>query len=240
MSLSVYCKQAKIRRSRTYAVMNRTRRISLFVASLACFSAPIRAYAAPPTAITSVPFNITVPGRYVLNNDVTLAPSTSVYAIFISCSDVTLDLNGHTITGPGATALKNFGVESANSTGIVGAISNIVVKNGSLIGFKIGIVLFSGTGTPGTGLTDCVFRNITITAPNDAISDAYGTGNRFTDCTIVQGPNTTSGITLTNCTNDVVSRNHFPSLPTPSIYQNIIIQGTVGGNNVLNDDDVAP
>jgi hypothetical protein len=221
---------------KNYSLMKPTFRIFRFLGAMACASAAIPAYAVLPTVITSVPFNITAPGKYVLNTNLTLAPN-SIRAILITCSDVTVDLNGYTLTGYGDTSYKGFAIQAYGATG---ALSNITVKNGTLTSFREGILSASGNALVGSGMKDSVFRNITMSAIDIPIYEVGGTDNRFEDCTIIQSANTTIGIYLLNCTDDVVSGNYFKLLPTSSTYQNILIQGTVEGNDVVNNKDVTP
>jgi hypothetical protein len=165
---------------------------------LGALASAIPAYAAPPTIITRVPFNITVPGKYVLQNNLTLAPLVSVYAILITCSDVIVDLNGYTITGPGGANQKAFGIEESNPKNIIGAISNIVIRNGTLTNFGIAILSFPDNGLAGYGATDSTIENITMSVINSvAISDDDGVGNHIRNCTIISDTNQTVGIVLT-------------------------------------------
>ena len=125
---------------------------------LAFASLTISSYAAPPTVITSLPFNITIPGKYVLNQNLS---STSIAAIVISSGDVTLDLNGYTITGPGQNGFKGFGIEATNGNSVI-PVSHIIIKNGTLANFREGVILFESLGSAPFGVTDSVVRNITI------------------------------------------------------------------------------
>ena len=223
--------------------MKTTLRNFLFLGALACASGATPAYAVRPTVITSLPFNITVPGTYVLNNNLTLAPLVSVYAILITCSDVMVDLNGYTITGPGGATQKSFGIEAVNVNNVIGAISNIILKNGTITNFEIGILSFPTNGLAGYGATDCVIKNITMSVINgEAILDNDGKGNHIEHCVIVPDPNLTIGIELSNCTDDLVSENEFHPLPVflPAPYQDIIVEGTVEGNEVVKNKDVTP
>ncbi|SRR5260370_4314477 len=211
-------------------------RIRIFFGALAFASFAISAYAAPPTVISSLPFFITVPGKYVLNQNFTL--SAAATAIIINCGDVTVDLNGYTITGRGDTGPKSAGIVAA-SLGSA-AISNIIIKNGTLANLQAGISFFPSTGP--VGVTDSVIRNITLMGIHGAISDTKGIDNRIQHCTFMPDANTVQAIELTNCTDDVISGNTFHPIPVPltPAYQSIIIVGTVEGNVVVNNQDVSP
>jgi hypothetical protein len=196
---------------------------------LALASLTISAYAVPPTVITSLPFSITVPGRYVLKQSLS---SPDVAAILITCGDVTVDLNGNTITGRGETADKAFGIEMYNPNVLSGALSNIIIENGTLTNFRNGIIFTRDTGASESNST---IRNITMTAVGVAILDNVGTDNHIERCTIVPDANAQIGIELLNCTGDVISGNKFyPSSPP---YQDILIEGNVEGNVVVSNKD---
>lgn len=72
------------------------------------------------------------PGRYLLSNSLTYAGNG--YAITISCDDVTLDLNGWTLTGTNGVANQTAGVYALSR-------SHITIRNGTVRGFFRGIYL---------------------------------------------------------------------------------------------------
>jgi hypothetical protein len=74
---------------------------------------------------------ITAPGRYVVTRDFSFASGNG---IAIRANNVTLDLNGHTITGPACTAGENV-IAIVTST----ATQGIVIQNGRLISACNGI-----------------------------------------------------------------------------------------------------
>jgi len=85
----------------------------------------------------SFPVVIDEPGSYVLTSNVTV--STNVNGIVINASDVTLDLNGHAIIGPG----------SGSGNGIYAfGKHNITIKNGTVRGFGKDGLIISGTNLP--------------------------------------------------------------------------------------------
>ena len=96
--------------------------------------------AAAATDINSCPFVIATPGQYRVAND--LVSALPGPCITIQASDVHLNVNGHTITGPTDCNFPN----AVPSTGIeVGAFSNVHINNGTVgKGFQDGIRL---TGT---------------------------------------------------------------------------------------------
>ena len=78
------------------------------------------------TKITSLPHTISNPGFYYLGGNLT----TSETGITVNASDVTLDLMGFCITGPGV------GVNAASGITIMEDCSNVEIRNGSLKGFS--------------------------------------------------------------------------------------------------------
>ena len=84
------------------------------------------------TAITSLPYTISAPGKYCLKGNLH-TPITSGNAITITADFVVLDLNGFSITGVSSTetSLAN-GVYSANR-------HSVTVRNGTVSGFMRGV-----------------------------------------------------------------------------------------------------
>jgi parallel beta helix pectate lyase-like protein len=89
--------------------------------------------------ITSLPFNISESGKYVLERDLKL--SSNVDAITVNASFVRLDLNGFSIANEAITG----GQKSA--TGIkADGFSNVEIRNGEIRGFSTGIEISKGSG----------------------------------------------------------------------------------------------
>lgn len=82
--------------------------------------------ASPATAATAT-CGMTVTGNLQLDTDLT-CPDT---ALIVGADGVTINLNGHTITGPGATSSVH-GIE-AHEFGVS-------VRNGVITGFGVGVV----------------------------------------------------------------------------------------------------
>ena len=131
----------------------------------------------PRTAITNLPYTISQSGSYYLAGNYT----SSTTAITISADHVTLDLLGHTLTGPGA----------AGSTGILiaGATnaprSNITIRNGGLRLFNRGIQL--------TSANNCRIEDIRVFNSANTGIVLWGenghacNGNTFVRCRIGHG-----------------------------------------------------
>jgi hypothetical protein len=104
----------------------------------ACASAiamPVFAETTICTQISTIPYTITAAGIYCLDSDLTVAMNSGA-AITISASNVTLDMNRHVLNNLGAGPLTAAYGVTANQQ------KNIVVKNGSVQGFAIGVAIF--------------------------------------------------------------------------------------------------
>ena len=86
---------------------------------------------------SSFPIVINLPGSYKLVSNITQT-NTDQHAITITTSDVTLDLNGFTIDGPGSGGINGIHV---NSLSYGGTIYNIEIKNGTVKDFSSGIIV---------------------------------------------------------------------------------------------------
>ncbi len=95
------------------------------------------------TRINSVPYTITSPGLYRLGRNLTYS-STTGNAITVAASNVTLDLMGFCLTGPG----KLSGSENAGII-INNGCSNVEIRNGSIQAFGYSGIYTSGS-CPGT------------------------------------------------------------------------------------------
>jgi len=86
-------------------------------------------------AIDTLPYTITKSGSYTLGKDLAASATITVpNAITITANDVTLDLEGNTLSGP---ALDKTGQAT---TGIsVTGTENVIIENGTVRGFGTGI-----------------------------------------------------------------------------------------------------
>lgn len=82
----------------------------------------------PRTPISSLPYTITSPGSYYLTDNLSGVPNTN--GITILSSQVSLDLNGFTMTGDPA---------SLDGVHVVSTQKNISVSNGSLVDWRYGV-----------------------------------------------------------------------------------------------------
>jgi hypothetical protein len=80
----------------------------------------------------SFPYVISNPGSYRLTGNLTVS-STSADAIDVNASQVTIDLNGFSISGPGSSSVGH-GIAEPSS-------SELEVENGTITGFLFGLLI---------------------------------------------------------------------------------------------------
>jgi hypothetical protein len=78
-------------------------------------------------AINAVPYTITAPGNYFLNNDLSYNTTTGV-AISINSSGVTLDFAGHKLTGLRISGATSTGVEHELGVAAIMSVALIVAR----------------------------------------------------------------------------------------------------------------
>jgi hypothetical protein len=89
------------------------------------------------------PYKITQPGSYKLSGNLVVS-AASTDGIDINVSNVTVDLNGFTISGPVTCSSAPPSCEGTAGAGItIGAVAekNLTVRNGSVVGFQTGVDL---------------------------------------------------------------------------------------------------
>jgi hypothetical protein len=90
------------------------------------------------TRITSLPYTISAPGFYYLTGNLSLTGSGD--GITISSNDVTLDLMGFRLNGPGPNAtVNNYGIHMSGR-------QNVEIRNGTLSGWWQGVREDGGAG----------------------------------------------------------------------------------------------
>jgi parallel beta-helix repeat protein len=96
-------------------------------------------FAGPPQAVTECETIITEPGKYRLRNDLV---DCEFFGVNIHASDVTLDLNGHTISCE-ANENRTGGVLTAltEDPEVFFPVSGVTVMNGTVTGCSDGILL---------------------------------------------------------------------------------------------------
>ena len=142
--------------------------LSMVIAA-ALFTTSAKAETIRCTAITAIPFVITLPGVYCLKKNLGSAdPLTD--AIKIKASSVTVDLNGFVLNGLGAGAATNAtGIDALNRR-------NITIRNGTISGFAFGVFLRQVTKGSSGHLVEDLFldRNRVV----GIVVDGSGSGIR--------------------------------------------------------------
>lgn len=120
----------------------------------------------PRIPITSLPITITTPGSYYLTSNL----STTTTAITVEANNVTIDLNGFTLTGNGTD--NHYGVTMWNR-------SNIEIKNGTIQNFYEGII---EPYTNGKG-----HKVVGVRAIKNVVAGIHlvSSGNIIKDCTVM-------------------------------------------------------
>lgn len=141
------------------------------------------------------PYTISAPGYYLLtDNVVKTALDGNVAAIVISASNVTLDLGGYSIEGPGICS-RNASTGAITCNGHVpgsgiqesGGNTNVEIRNGTVHGF------FNGISTTATGT---VLKQLTIYDNAFSGASAIGDVSRIENVTAIR--NGSTGITVQN------------------------------------------
>jgi hypothetical protein len=138
---------------------------------------------APAAAVTPVSdcADLTKPGEtYVLTADIT---STSLVCFQVLADRITIDLAGHTVTGPGSGPRGNTAIWDTNSARL-----STIVKNGNIRNFNFGIILQNSTRT--------TVRSVNTS--DNAVGMVIGDSSLVKDCTVQR--NTNGGIQTGNGT----------------------------------------
>ena len=126
------------------------------------------------TVIDFLPFTITLPGDYILASNL----ESTGDGIIIKASDVSIDLNGYTVTGAESPTNRFYGISSFD-------YDNISIKNGNIVGFQYGIYLsdlvdHAGTAAELSGgghlidnvnISESTFRGIRIEGQNNVVTN---------------------------------------------------------------------
>jgi hypothetical protein len=146
---------------------------TILILLTAALSLTMSAWAGQAPTLITAPRIITVPGSYILANDI--IGTTPGIVIEIQASNVTLNLNGHTITATLATGIsidQYVGNNTGNATLVIAHVSNgKIVAAGGGLGMSGSYCLINGL-------------NITVGASGVPISIEHGNFNRVQDCVL--------------------------------------------------------
>jgi len=193
--------------------------------------------AAQTFQINTLPYTISVPGDYILERNL---QSNAPTLITITVGDVTLDLNGHTLSSTSSQyAIHLKGVQ------------NVAIKNGSI---RDPVNPLSpqqgGVGILLGGATECLIRDLSISAKQGAIIDAGGGNNLIRDCMIETYPSLVAAITLQGTNGDLIEHNlikwqgwgvldtgHSPHASN-AVKDNVVNVAGQGGLSIPDDWDI--
>lgn len=180
--------------------------LGVFGAAALMAAAPAHAETTECTEITAVPMVITVQGVYCLKQNFSSA-ATSGSLIDIQVNNVTIDFNGFKLGGLAAGA-------STNARGVFAQDrSNIVVRNGSVRGFRYGVWLAGDAATSsGHLIEDMILDGNVYTS-----IFAQGTGMVVRNNRIVNtGPggisSSANAIAVTEASNSLITGNFISKL----------------------------
>lgn len=168
------------------------------------------------------PYAITQPGSYKLSGNLTVAaPNTD--AIDINVENVTLDLNGFIISGPGNSPVIGAGIFSSKL--------NITLKNGTITGFATGVNFAGGALVSDMSAT----RNTTGFVIGFGASVGSRTGSVVTRCSASLNSGTAFEIELTALSDSTATFNRDGILAaSSSVIHNIVSGNSISRLTVVN------
>jgi hypothetical protein len=129
------------------------------------------------TQITALPYTISSPGTYYVAQNFTVNMASG-NCINITCSGVTIDLDGHTITNSNGASTGAAGIYASNMT-------NITILNGTISGFYYGILLSASVFTPSSASFGHLVQNINFVKNTYIALFIQGVGCRCYQCRAV-------------------------------------------------------
>jgi hypothetical protein len=212
----------------------------LLTSGATAMMAMLGSVAAQTFQINSLPYTISVPGDYQLERNL---HSTAPTLITIVTGDVTLDLNGHTLS----STSSQYAIH-------VKSVQNVVIKNGSIRNPEIPLSPQpGGVGIFLDGAFGCLIKDLSIASKQEAILDtavSFGGNNLIRDCMITVYPSLKPAITIQNTNGDLIEHNliyceaygvldegHSPHA-TNVIKDNVVNSVAGGGLSIPNDWDI--
>ncbi len=170
----------------------------------------------PRTPIESLPFTISTSGSYYLTGNLT--GSVGSNGINVVASNVTIDLRGFALIGPGGTGTET-GISAAPGSGV----ANLTVMNGTIRDWAGNGIYVFGTSARLTDLR--ILHNALSATAGQVAAWVSGIGNVVTGCTI-QGNGTSVASwalfdvdgTVSNCTATFNTGTPSGITPSAAIY----------------------
>ena len=162
--------------------------------------------------------------------------------LIVGASDIVVDLNGHTISGPDVDS----DTKTSSKVGImIPNMNNVVVQDGTIEGFQAGILM---TGSQNVEVKGIVAKNnqIGLFSTGASILNAHlsiimnnqiGIAGHSTQQSTIENnilfQNTLAGVTLVNSDNSVITLNSITESGNGLYIDNQSNQNNVNFNNVL-------
>jgi nitrous oxidase accessory protein NosD len=162
--------------------------------------------------------------------------------LIVGASDIVIDLNGHTISGPDVDSQE----KTSSKVGImIPNMNNVVVQDGTIQGFQAGILM---TGSQNVEIKGVVSKNNQIGAFSTGASivnthlsilmnNQIGFAGHSTQQATIEDniifQNTMAGITIVNSDNGVVTLNSITESGNGLYVDNQSTQNNINFNNVL-------
>jgi hypothetical protein len=143
------------------------------------------------TAAGGFPFKITESGSYKLSGSLVVPAGTD--GIDIQANDVTLDLNGFSISGPIVCEGTNCGAPLSRAvSGVSALVFGTTIRNGHVRGFSRGVKLFEGLVEEmhiSNNVIDGIEANDSVVRRND-VSQNGGIGIQCFNCVVAENAST--------------------------------------------------
>ena len=175
--------------------MNFLRRTLVSSAALALFATGL-VLAASPASAAHVTCGQVITVSTTLDSNVGPCPT----GLVIGANNVTLDLNGFTLSGTPATG-EGPGVDITGRTGVT-------VRNGTITQFDAGVAITGGSGNTVTGLTLVDNRGSFATDFGDGVAVFNSTGNTISH-NLIRNNGPYSGISLIRSSNNLIEHNQI-------------------------------
>jgi parallel beta-helix repeat protein len=162
--------------------------------------------------------------------------------LIVGVSDIVIDLNGHTISGPDVDSQE----KTSNKVGIMlPNVNNVIIKDGNIQGFRAGVLM---TGSQNVELSSIVSKdnqigafstgasivnvNLSILMNNQIGFAGYATQQPTIENNILY-QNALAGITLANSDNGVLTLNSITESGNGLYVDNQSNNNNINFNNVL-------
>ena len=162
--------------------------------------------------------------------------------LIVGASDIVIDLNGHTITGPNS----DRDIKTSSKVGIsVPNVNNVVIKDGTIEEFQAGILM---TGSQNVEVSGIVSKDNQIGLFNTGaglinirlsiiMNNQIGIAGHSTQQSTIENnilfQNTLAGVTLVNSDNSIVTLNSITQSGNDIYIDNQSTQNNINFNNVL-------